>query len=100
MITILSRRSFFQVASVALGASAVLRSSALLAAEPWPNRKFTMALSCGMVGVKATPREAIELAHRYGFEAVDPSARFLAALSDDSLAQLLAEMKAKKLVWA
>jgi sugar phosphate isomerase/epimerase len=59
-----------------------------------------MALSCGMVGVRATPREAIELAHSYGFEAVEPSAGFLAALSDDALTQLLAEMKAKKLVWA
>ena len=100
MTTMLSRRSFFQVTAAGLGASAVAHASALLAAEPWPNRKFTMALSCGMVGVRATPREAIELAHRYGFEAVEPSARFLAALSDDSLAQLLAEMKAKKLVWA
>ena len=59
-----------------------------------------MALSCGMAGVRATPREAIELAHRYGFEAVEPSASFLAGLSDDSLTQLLAEMKAKKLVWS
>jgi sugar phosphate isomerase/epimerase len=59
-----------------------------------------MGLSCGMVGVRATPREAIELAYRYGFEAVEPSAHFLAGLSDDSLAQLLAEMKAKKLGWA
>jgi sugar phosphate isomerase/epimerase len=100
MTTMLSRRSFVQVTAAGLGATAVAHASALLAAEPWPNRKFTMALSCGMVGVRATPREAIELAHRYGFEAVEPTARFLAALSDDSLAQLPAEMKAKKLVWA
>ena len=100
MTTMLSRRSFFQVTAAGLGASAVAHASALLAAEPWPKRKFTMALSCGMAGVRATPREAIELAHRYGFEAVEPSAHFLAGLSDDSLAQLLAEMKAKKLVWA
>jgi len=100
MITMLNRRSFFQVTAAGLGASAVAHASGLLAAEPRPNRKFTMALSCGMVGVRATPREEIELAHRYGFEAVAPSARFLAGLSDDSLAELLADMKAKKLVWA
>jgi len=99
MIVILSRRSFFHATAAGLGASVVTRASALLAAEPRPKRKFTMALSCGMVGVRAAPREAIELAHRYGFEAVEPSARFLAGLSDDALAQLLAEMKAKKLVW-
>ena len=96
----LTRRSFFQVTAAGLGASAVARASRLLADEPRPKRKFTMALSCGMVGVRATPREEIELAHRYGFEAVAPSARYLAGLSDDSLAELLADMKAKKLVWA
>jgi sugar phosphate isomerase/epimerase len=100
MIAMLSRRSFFQVTAAGLGVSAVAHASALLAAAPRPKRKFTMALSCGMVGVRAAPREAIELAHRYGFEAVEPSARFLAGLSDDALAQLLAEMKTKKLVWA
>ncbi len=100
MIAMLNRRSFFQVTAAGLGASAVAQASALLAAEPGPKRRFTMALSCGMIGVRATPREAIELAHRYGFEAVEPSARFLAGLSDDALAELLAEMKAKKLVWA
>src|SRR5208283_1483291 len=100
MIPILSRRSFFQATAAGLGATAVAQASALRAAEPWPSRKFTMALSCGMVGVKAAPREAIDLARSYGFEAVEPSAAFLAALSDDSLAQLLAELKAKKLVWA
>lgn len=100
MITMLSRRSFLQVTAAGFGASAVAKTAALWAAEPRPKRKFTMALSCGMVGVRATPREAIELAHRYGFEAVEPSAGFLASLSDDSLAQLLAEMKADKLVWA
>ena len=100
MVATLSRRSFFQATAAGFAASAVAHASALLAAEPRPRRKFTMALSCGMVGVRATPREAIELAYRYGFEAVAPSARFLASLSDDLLAELLAEMKAKKLVWA
>ncbi len=100
MIAILTRRSFFQLAAAGLGASAVARASRLLADEPRPKRKFTMALSCGMVGVRATPREEIELAARYGFEAVAPSARYLAGLSDDSLAELLADMKAKNLAWA
>lgn len=100
MTAMLSRRSFFQVTAAGLGAFAVARASGLSAAAPRPNRKFTMALSCGMIGVRATPREAIDLAQRYGFEAVEPSARFLAGLSDDSLAQLLVEMKSNKLVWA
>jgi sugar phosphate isomerase/epimerase len=100
MIATLSRRSFFQVTAAGLGASAAAHASALLAGEPRPKRKFVMALSCGMAGVRATPRETIELAHRYAFEAVEPSAHFLASLSDDALAQLRAEMKAEKLGWA
>ena len=67
---------------------------------PKPKRKFTMALSCGAIGVGARPREAIELAFRFGFEAVEPSSDFLGGLSDDELGQLLADLKAKKLVWA
>ncbi len=87
MTAMLSRRSFFPMAAAGLGAVAVAQASSLLATEPRPKRKFKMALSCGMIGVRATPREAIELAHRYGFEAVEPSARFLAGLSDNALAE-------------
>ena len=38
--------------------------------------------------VKAAPREAIELAPQFGFEAVEPSADFLGQLSEDALAEL------------
>lgn len=96
----LSRRTFLRVAATSGAGLAVVNDCALAAADPTPRRKFTMALSCGPIGVKATPREAIELAQRFGFEAVEPAADFLSKLSDDALAELLAEMKAKKLVWA
>jgi len=100
MNTDINRRTFLRVAAVcgsglAVGPAAVLGAGALP-----PKRKFTMALSCGAIGVKASPREAIELAHRFGFEAVEPAADFLGTLSDDALAELLADMKAKHLVWA
>lgn len=100
MTGFLDRRSFLRTTAGGLGASAVACGAAVWAADAPSKRKFTMALSCGMVGVRATPREAIELAHRYGFEAVEPSAGFLGGLSDDALAELLADMKAKNLVWA
>jgi sugar phosphate isomerase/epimerase len=94
-----NRRSFLQVTAAGLGASVVAEAAALLAAEHRPKRKFTMALSCGMAGLRATPREAIELAHHYGFEAVEPSAELLGSLSDDALAELLARLKTWKLAW-
>ena len=62
-------------------------------------RRFTMCLSCGMIGVGADQREAIRLASRFGFEAVDPNGDFLARLPDDQLQSLLADLRAKKLDW-
>ena len=58
-----------------------------------------MDLRCGSIGVRADQREAIRLARRYGFESVEPSAHFLAGLSDDELQKVLAELKAARLVW-
>jgi len=59
-----------------------------------------MALVPGSIGVRADQRETIRLAHQYGFESVAPAAEFLARLSAAELEELLAELKAKKLVWA
>ncbi|NQT17981.1 MAG: sugar phosphate isomerase/epimerase, partial [Planctomycetes bacterium] len=100
MNTEVSRRMFLRVAATGSVGLAVTNCSAIQAAESPPRRKFTMALSCGAIGVQASPREAIDLAQRFGFEAVEPAAEFLGQLSDDALAELMAEMKARKLVWA
>jgi len=64
-----------------------------------PKRKFTMDLVCGAIGVRANQLEAIQLAHKYGFESVAPSAHYLAGLSDDQVDELLGELKKSKLVW-
>lgn len=61
--------------------------------------RFTMDLRCGSIGVRADQRTAIRLAHRHGFASVTPDPRFLADLSDESSAQLLEEMKDKKITW-
>jgi sugar phosphate isomerase/epimerase len=63
-------------------------------------RKFTMGLGCGHIGVAADQRQAMRFAHQYGFEAVEPAPGFLSKLSDAELQDLLADLKAKKLVWA
>ena len=52
-----------------------------------------------MIGVGADQREAIRLASRFGFEAVDPNGDFLARLPDGQLQELLADLQSKKLVW-
>jgi len=94
-----NRRRFLKTAAAAgfagIGLSAVPRPAA--AAES--KRKFTMDLACGMIGVRADQREAIRLAAEYGFESVAPSTGFLAGLSAGELDELLAELKAKNLLW-
>ena len=62
-------------------------------------RKMTVNLVCGMIGVKADQREAIELAHRHGFESVEAMPQFLAPLSNGEMADLRAEMQAKGVVF-
>jgi sugar phosphate isomerase/epimerase len=61
--------------------------------------KFTMSLRCGAIGVRADQRAAIDLAHRYQFEAVSPEPGYLANLEGDAADQLLGELKTKGLVW-
>ena len=65
-----------------------------------PERKFTMALTPGSIGVKADQRKAIELAHYFGFETVEAYARDLAGLSDSELKDLRDEMASKHVAWA
>ncbi|HUT89091.1 MAG TPA: sugar phosphate isomerase/epimerase family protein [Thermoguttaceae bacterium] len=95
----LNRRGFLKTAT-AVGLSGVgLLASRQAAAAEGGKRKFTMDLRCGAIGVKADLREAIRLAHQYGFESVEPSAPTLAKLSDAELGELLADLKGKNLVW-
>lgn len=95
----LDRRVFLKTTAAGIAGLGMLGSSAL-AEEGRPKRKFTMALSCGMIGVRADARESIALAQQYGFEAVEPPVGLLLKLSDAELEELLADLKTKKLVWA
>jgi sugar phosphate isomerase/epimerase len=60
---------------------------------------MTLSLSPGAVGVKADQREAIALAVKHGFTAVEPFPQFIAGLDDAGRKELVAELKAKGLVW-
>lgn len=64
------------------------------------SRKWKLALTPGSIGVRAGSRECTALAVKYGFEAVEPGAQFLAGLSEQALAEFLAEMKGKGLAFA
>ena len=63
-------------------------------------RKMKIALSPGSIGVESTQEEAIGLAHYFGYEAVQPNGRELAAFSSTRLLELPGELSAFGLVWA
>ncbi len=98
-MTDLDRRRFLKTSAALSLAGAGFSALEASAAGAERKRKFTMDLSCGMIGVRADGRQAIRLAQQYGFESVAPDAGFLARLSGDQLQELLTDMKAKKLVW-
>ncbi len=58
-----------------------------------------MDLVCGAIGVRTKPEETILLAHKYGYESLQPSPTYLAKLSDGQLSEVLDRLKELKLVW-
>lgn len=95
----LNRRTFLKTASAAAFSGASVFGLRPAGAAEAAKRRFTMDLRCGAIGVRADQREAIRLAHQYGFESVEPSAQFLAKLSDGQLQELLADLEANSLAW-
>ena len=87
--------------AAALGqpAGAAADGAAPSTAESTVRRRMTIDLICGNLGVKATQREAIDLAQRHGFESVFPDAGELARLSDADLAAVRADLEAAGLVF-
>lgn len=62
-------------------------------------RKMTISLSPGAIGVKADQKQAIEFAHYYGYEAVEPQGEPISLLSAGQIGDLTAELRAKRLQW-
>jgi len=92
-----NRREFLAVTGMgALGLASAAPLAGAKAAE-LPERKFYMLLSCDRIGVKASFRESLDLAVKYGFEGVDPDAEYFPQLSDEELRKLLDELKSRNL---
>jgi sugar phosphate isomerase/epimerase len=85
---------------VSLAAGAALLSTPRRGwAQAARRRKWKTCLTPGSIGVQADQREAIALAHRFGFEAVEPFGGYLASLENDQIDELAADAKAKGLGW-
>lgn len=95
-MSVTTRRDFVcNVSAAAAVAALSSRLPSLMAAE----RKLKLCLSPGAIGVTASQTEAIDLAAKYGFEAVDPNGGYLASLSDAQLQNLIAGLKSKGISW-
>jgi sugar phosphate isomerase/epimerase len=92
----LNRRQFLRL-TVTASALTTISGPLVHSAVPPPNRKMTISLSCGSIGVSANQREAIRLAAQHGFESVEPYPEYLASLGEAELGELLAQMKSKQL---
>jgi sugar phosphate isomerase/epimerase len=82
-----SRRSFLAVTALAAQTRAA-------------GHAMQMHLSCGALGIKASPQQAIDLAAKHGFDVVDADGKYLGGLSGGELQDLLRGMEAKKIGWA
>lgn len=101
----MTRRTFLSSGAAALAATVGTSGPALPAIvgadgeAPVPPRKFTICLAGGPIGVPDEPKKAIERAVRFGFESIEPSAGFLAKLSDGELVDYVGKMREAKLAW-
>ena len=94
-----TRREFIKTSTAFALAVRQRRYDRGVGAEPTVKRKFTMDLACGMIGVKASPREAIQWAAEYGFESVAPAVDALAKLSDAEMEEIRNDLKSRGLKW-
>lgn len=62
-------------------------------------RLMKISLNCGNIGVNADLLTAINLAKKYGFEAIDWGANAIASLTKDELDRVVGLMKESNLVW-
>jgi sugar phosphate isomerase/epimerase len=93
-----NRRAFLREVAL-LAASTYSLSTWAADGNPPPKRKMTLCLSPGAIGVTGNQMQTIDLAARHGFESIEPQGEYLAKLSPDKLADVLASMKAGGLVF-
>jgi sugar phosphate isomerase/epimerase len=94
----MNRREFVQSAA---GLAGVALVAGPLGAETALELKMRIALTPGSIGVNVKSQaELNELAQRHRFQAVEPRADEIAAMSSAQLAGLIADLKAKGLTWA
>jgi sugar phosphate isomerase/epimerase len=96
----ISRRTFFKHSAKATLAATVMMPALVSGQDPTATkRKMTICLTPGSIGVSANQMEAVALAQRHGFEAVEPFGGYFGSAAEPQFSDVLAALKAKNLVW-
>lgn len=96
----MNRRAFLHTTST-LAAAATLARPLAAATPAVAARKMTIALTPGSIGVHVqSQKELNDLAQRHHFESVEPRGEEFAAMSPAQIAETVADLKAKHLVWS
>jgi len=90
----LSRREFMVAAAAATAMAASSRTEAA------SNRKFTIALVGGAIGVHGTIQQQMDWATKYGYESIEPHRGELTGMSQSQIDELNAKLKERNLQWA
>ena len=96
-MTKLNRRRFITRTGVGLAAFQGANRLAGRSATAGKARTFYTVLSLGRLGFSGTYEQSVELAHKYGFEAIDPDAGLVARLSNGELKHLLDDLASRNL---
>lgn len=96
-MTKLSRRRFITRSGASVAAFQGANMLAGSSATAGQVRRFYTVLSLNRLGFSGTFEQSVELAHKYGFEAVDPDVGLVAGLSDGELKHLLDGLASRNL---
>ncbi len=94
-----TRRAFLGGMLAAGVGGGLIANRRVQAGQTPSRRKMTIDLVCGNIGVIVKQREAIDLAHRHGFESVAPDGPDLVGMTESQRTEVVAELKSKNLVW-
>lgn len=93
-----NRRSFIKKSAL-ISAIAYTPYSSFATMMRQTERSFRMSLNPGAIGVKVNQEELLDVASKYGFEAIVPFSDTLAGWGEDQISEFVDKMKSKNITW-
>ena len=92
----ISRRRFINTTATVVAGSTIPANAFSF---NFSEKKFTLCLNAGNIGVKASQQQVLDMAIKYGYEAISVNVKELAEMSDSELADYKGKMKANNISW-